>query len=277
MRRMMLKPPAAPLYGSAATLANPATPAAPPLATEEATPVPAAPPEPLRRRLVIACDEADAATRWADELAAEGFDTVLRPLDDQALPEADALLLHLHTPLAQRLNHLRRLRAASAALPLVAAVRGLRDLDQVLALEMGADDAVDTRLPALVLAARLRALWRRQARPLAGDPEAAGPRELRFGTLWLSQWQREVRLADTRVPLTEGEFEVLWLLARHAGQALSRRDILRRVRGLDDHPTDRSIDSRVYRIRAKLGDDAAVGQRIRTVRHYGYAFSPQGW
>jgi DNA-binding response OmpR family regulator len=70
---------------------------------------------------------------------------------------------------------------------------------------------------------------------------------------------------------------VLWLLASHAGQALSRRELLRCVRGLDDHPLDRSIDNRVYRIRAKLGDDEGGMQRIRTVRNHGYVFCPSGW
>ena len=85
------------------------------------------------------------------------------------------------------------------------------------------------------------------------------------------------RLAGREVPLSEGEFEVLWLLATHAGQTLSRRELLRRVRGLDDHPMDRSIDNRVYRIRAKLGDEVQPAQRIRTVRNRGYVFCPTGW
>mgnify|MGYP003891888327 CR=1 FL=1 len=55
-----------------------------------------------------------------------------------------------------------------------------------------------------------------------------------------------------KVTVTEGEFAVLWLLASHAGNTLPRREILRHVRGLDDHPMDRSIDSRIYRIRAKF-------------------------
>ena len=88
---------------------------------------------------------------------------------------------------------------------------------------------------------------------------------------------RLVTLAGRAVPLTEGEFEVLWLLASHAGKTLSRHDILKRVRGLDDHPTDRSIDSRVYRIRAKLGDRDRAAPRIRTVRHHGYLFSTADW
>jgi DNA-binding response OmpR family regulator len=102
-------------------------------------------------------------------------------------------------------------------------------------------------------------------------------RELRFGRLELLLLPRQVRLAEQLVPLTEGEFEVLWLLASQAGRALSRRELLHCVRGLDDHPLDRSIDSRVYRIRAKLGDDQAALQRIRTVRNHGYVFSPVGW
>ena len=88
--------------------------------------------------------------------------------------------------------------------------------------------------------------------------------------------ERSACLAGQAVPLTEGEFEVLWLLASQAGAVVRRQDLLRRLRGLDDDPLDRSIDSRIYRIRAKLGGGAAAA-RIRTVRHQGYVFSPAGW
>jgi two-component system, OmpR family, response regulator RstA len=84
-------------------------------------------------------------------------------------------------------------------------------------------------------------------------------------------------LRGERVPLTEGEFAVLWLLATHAGTTLPRGDILRRVRGLDDHPMDRSIDSRIYRIRHKLGDNGLPTPRIRTVRNLGYALTAAPW
>jgi len=106
---------------------------------------------------------------------------------------------------------------------------------------------------------------------------AASAESLRFGALSIRLREREVIHGGDRVPLTEGEFEVLWLLASHAGAALSRREILRRVRGIDDQPLDRSIDSRVYRIRAKLADTDHTRQRIRTVRNRGYVFSPVGW
>jgi DNA-binding response OmpR family regulator len=246
------------------------------------------------RLLLLAAGDLHAAEGWARGLAGEGLGVECRALAESALalsaPDhesphaagaagARAIALHVPDALAPHLAELRALRARSPQGPLLAIVRGLRDLDQVLALEMGADDVLDATVSAPVVAARLRALWRRAASASAATSgaEREPPRELRFGALHLRRLEREVRLGETPVPLTEGEFEVLWLLASHAGQALSRRDILKRVRGLDDQPLDRSIDSRVYRIRAKLGDGHATTARIRTVRHQGYAFSPTGW
>ncbi|MBL8344555.1 MAG: winged helix-turn-helix domain-containing protein [Rubrivivax sp.] len=246
------------------------------------------------RLLLLAAGDLNAAEAWARGLVGEGLAVECRaiaasplagptPAPDDGIaagaPDAQAVALHVADALAPHLAQLRALRSRCPQLPLLAVVRGLRDLDHVLALEMGADDVLDVGVGAPVVAARLRALWRRVA---AASASAAGadrepPRELRFGALHLKRLEREVRLAEQPVPLTEGEFEVLWLLASHAGQALSRRDILKRVRGLDDQPLDRSIDSRVYRIRAKLGDGHGGAARIRTVRHQGYAFSPTGW
>lgn len=241
--------------------------AAPPLAS-----APAREASPAARLVSVCGDCIESADAWARALAHEGLAVATRLLDDSVPAPADALVLHVDAPLPERLARLRSLRAQCAGMPLVVVARALRDLDQVLAFEMGADEVIDTGTSSPVVAARLRALWRRDRR----DADE-GARELRYGALRLSRLERAVHLDDARVPLTEGEFEVLWLLASHAGLALSRREILRRVRGLDDHPTDRSIDSRVYRIRAKLGDHEVPVPRIRTVRNHGYAFSPVGW
>lgn len=263
----MLSPHPATIYGRAITPSF-----------DPATPAPRAPAAIERSRVqVLAADGAPAAQAWVRALAAEGLRVDL--VDDDAAdpaPGIAARVLDAGATLAPQLARLRGLRERAPRLPLMVVVRGLRDLDHVLALEMGADDVVDAALAAPVVAARLRALARRS--PGAGEASSPEPpTQLRFGALHLRRVEREVRLADTPVPLTEGEFEVLWLLASHAGQALARREILKHVRGLDDQPLDRSIDSRVYRIRAKLGDGRDGPARIRTVRHQGYAFSPGGW
>jgi len=239
-----------------------------------ATPRPGASPAAAAslRRVALFSDDAAAAAAWAVALGAEGVEAVASERD--ALPDVQALLLMVTRGLAEQLARLRELRRQAALLPLLVACRALRELDQVLALEMGADDVLDADWSAPVVAARLRAQWRRAARSGAALPPHD---ELSFGSLRLQLRERRVTRDERAVPLTEGEFEVLWLLASHAGSALSRRDILRRVRGLDDHPLDRSIDSRVYRIRHKLGDSDPTRPCIRTVRNRGYVFSPVGW
>jgi DNA-binding response OmpR family regulator len=230
------------------------------------------------RTVLVWGDDAYARRHWAAALADEGLSVDLSPGDEAyAAPRsADAWVLHLSGGLSANLGRLRAMQAMPARAitpPLMVAARALRELDQVLALEMGADDVVDTSLAASVVAARLRALWRR-AQPGATGEE---PTELRFGALQLLRNERRVLLAGQVVDLTEGEFAVLWLLACHAGTTLPRQEILRRVRGLSDHPLDRSIDSRIYRIRAKLGDNRAATPRIRTVRNLGYALTQAPW
>jgi two-component system, OmpR family, response regulator RstA len=232
--------------------------------------------------LVLRCvglwsDDPDALPGWRAALADEGLATALfdergAALDARCKP--DALVLRVTRSLSEHLARLRELRAQWPLIPVVVACRSQRELDHILALEMGADDVLDCECSAPVVAARLRALWRTATLAANAMPSVD---ELRFGSLLIQLRERRVTHQERVLALTEGEFEVLWLLASHPGSVLARRDILRQVRGLDDHLLDRSIDSRVYRIRAKLGDTGAAQSRIRTVRNRGYLFSPVGW
>ena len=145
-------------------------------------------------------DDAYARRSWAAALADEGVAVDTRAVDDLSLPlrQDDAWVLHISNGLSANLSRLRTIQAMPVAPPLMVAARGLREMDQVLALEMGADDVVDTSLGAPVVAARLRALWRRAHRQAASEE----PNELCFGALRLSRHEREVRLGGAVVPLT---------------------------------------------------------------------------
>jgi DNA-binding response OmpR family regulator len=217
-------------------------------------------------RVAVHCTDPGAADGWCDALRSEGIAIEADPAD----VTAQARVLYCAPRVAEHLGLLREWRARDALLPLVVVCPALRELDQVLALEMGADDAIDARTGAAVVAARLRALWRR-----TGGAPAAAPHQLNFGRLSLHLRERRVQLGAERIDLTECEFEVLWLLAQQAGRAVSRTELLQRLRGLPYQRIDRSIDCRIYRLRAKLGDGAA--QRIRTVRNCGYLFAPARW
>ncbi|MFI4930302.1 MAG: winged helix-turn-helix domain-containing protein [Burkholderiales bacterium] len=224
------------------------------------------------------CDDAAAASAWFAALAGEGVAVRCQPVDAPSgrLGDIapDAWVLHISRGLSAQLARLRGLHAALPRVPLLTVCAGLRDLDHVLALEMGADDVVDAALPAPVVAARLRALWRRCSEQLDEPPQ---PERLNFGALQLQRRERLTLLSQRPLALTDGEFDVLWLLAVRAGHAVPRADLVRRLRGLDYQRDDRSIDCRVYRIRAKLGDTDPVSRRIRTVRNNGYLFSSLPW
>ena len=245
--------------------------AAPSLRTSEALSTAACA---VSRSVVGLCDDPLAASGWFAALRDEGLDVRWQPIEAVVGHAPDAWVLHLSRGLSAQLPRLRALRAASPRLPLLAACVGLRELDHVLALEMGADDVVDAAWSAPVVAARLRALWRRCVEQ---PDEAVQPERLNFGSLQLQRRERLTLLDQRPLALTDGEFEVLWLLALRAGHAVPRGELVRRLRGLEYQRDDRSIDCRVYRIRAKLGDTDPASRRIRTVRNSGYLFSPLPW
>jgi two-component system OmpR family response regulator/two-component system response regulator RstA len=144
------------------------------------------------------------------------------------------------------------------------------DIDELLGLELGADDYIRKPAEPRIVLARLKARMRR--------PEAPAPAgELRFGALEIHRCSRSVQLGSSPVELTTAEFDLLWLLASRSGETLSRDDIFRATRGLEYDGLDRSVDMRVSRLRKLLGDDTDPARLIRTVRGKGYLFSRIDW
>ena len=150
------------------------------------------------------------------------------------------------------------------------------DLDQILGLELGADDYIAKPVQPRLLLARIKALLRRAPTTQDSDSENADG-ELAFGSFRISQATRSTHLGSESIELTTAEFDLLWLLASHAGSVLSRDDLLQQLRGIGFDGLDRSIDARISRLRRKLGDDPENPTRIKTVRGKGYLFSKHDW
>jgi DNA-binding response OmpR family regulator len=148
------------------------------------------------------------------------------------------------------------------------------DIDQVIGLEAGADDYVAKPVDPMVLLARTRALLRRvEVRAVQHKPGG----EIALGHLRISEAAQQVWLNDKSIKLTTVEFELLRLLAQHAGTVLSRDEIFRRLRGIDYDGLDRSIDGRISKLRRKLNDSATTPTRIKTVWGKGYLLVPDAW
>lgn len=145
------------------------------------------------------------------------------------------------------------------------------DLDQVLGLDMGADDYLPRNISQRLMLARVQSILRRtQQSPIVERPKST--ERLEFGPLVIDNTMREAWLDRQSIDLTSAEFDLLWLLSSHAGEVLTREDIFRKLRGIEYDGQDRSVDVRVSRIRPKIGDDPIHPRRIKTVRSKGYLF-----
>src|SRR3954468_22559553 len=237
-------------------------------------------PASLSARVLLVEDDERLAELISEYLGRNGLEMHWFRRGDGAVEKAhdlspDLLLLDVMLPGVDGFEICRELRARGATLPIVFLTARDEDFDRVVGLELGADEFIPKPVQPRVLLAHVRALLRR-----AGMQErsgAASSDSLVFGALEIALASREVRLRGAPVDLTSSEFDLLWLLARHAGKVLSRNDILNKLRSLDYDGSDRSVDCRIYRLRRKLGDLADSAERIKTIRNVGYLFSPTSW
>jgi two-component system, OmpR family, response regulator len=179
--------------------------------------------------------------------------------------EYDVLVLDRMLPDIDGLELLRLLRAKGVATPaLMLTALGTVD-HRVAGLDAGADDYLAKPFAFAELLARLRALARRRT----------GPAEERLvaGAIELDELRHVVRVGERSVELSAREFALLGYLIRHAGQVVSRRQILDGVWGAEPDVYSNVVDLYVHYLRRKLGE---LGQAdaLRTVRGVGYTLRP---
>lgn len=148
------------------------------------------------------------------------------------------------------------------------------DFDQVVGLELGADDYVIKPVQPRVLLARIRTLLRRSIPPVKAEKPSS---RLHFDRLEINNEAREVKLDHHLIELTTQEYEMLYLLACHAGEVLSRNTIFEALSGIEYDGLDRSVDIRISRLRKLLETNPAKPTGIKTVRGQGYLFVASGW
>jgi len=185
----------------------------------------------------------------------------------------DIVVLDLMLPGEDGLALCRRLRSQSN-LPVVMLTAMGEDTDRIVGLEMGADDYIPKPFNPRELLARIKAVLRRaQALPVTA---AATGEALRFAGWTLELATRRLVTADAReVPLSTGEYDLLYAFLTHPRRVLSRDQLLDLARGRAAVPFDRSIDIQVMRLRRKIEDDPKEPRLIKTVRGGGYMFSAE--
>jgi two-component system response regulator RstA len=244
--------------------------------------------EPETRVLVVE-DDPELGSLLQEYLGSQGYRVELEPNGRVAvqriLSDPPALvILDLMLPGEDGFGVCRQVRQHFHGRILMLTARE-DSIDQVLGLELGADDYVRKPVEPRVLLARVRALLRREpVLPLhlaadAGTETArptATPSHLSLCGIVLDEGAREVRVNGELVELTEAQFGLLRLFMQHAGEVLSRQELFTGLRGIDYDGQNRGIDLLVSQLRARIGDDPNHPRLIKTIRARGYLFVRPG-
>lgn len=222
-------------------------------------------------RILIVKQEVDEDNSLVDFLKTHRMEVSVEPreLALKSIPEEspDAILVDIHSEQHDGLEYCQQIRAKYRGVMML--LTQLNDeVDEVLALEMGADDCLSKPVHPRLLLARLRARFRRTS--MIAHEESV---RISLDDLNIDASRREVLVSGEPVELTTLEFDLLWLLASNVGQVLSRNDIYQQLHGFQYDGLDRSVDLCVSRLRKKLGDDSTNPQRIKSIRAVGYLLS----
>jgi two-component system, OmpR family, response regulator MtrA len=224
-------------------------------------------------RILVVEDDASIRELTERGLRSAGFDVLTAAAGDEGLARfraehPDAVVLDVMLPGMDGLEVCKAIRAASSV-PVVMLTARSDTLDVVVGLESGADDYVTKPFEMPELIARVRASLRRATR--------SGPDEdvLRVGPVRVDVAAHTVERGGEHLELTPTEFRLLTELGRHAGNVLSREQLLELVWGYGYLGDSRLVDATIQRLRAKIEPDPSHPRVIETVRGVGYRAARQ--
>ena len=223
------------------------------------------------RRILLVEDEKNIRDAVAAYLERAGY-WVTPAADSQeavdafSLHQFDLVILDLMLPRLPGEKVCRIIRDTSDVPIIMLTAKGEVE-DRIVGLELGADDYLIKPFSPRELVARVRALLRRAH--IDSEPQ----REvLDFGGLTIDLNGHKVLVNDEEVDLTASEFKLLTTLSRYPGRVYSRMELVEKVLGYDFEGYERTIDSHVKNLRAKIGDDPRNPRWIYTVHGVGYRF-----
>ena len=227
----------------------------------------------MSAKILIVDDEAPIIDVLSYNLKQAHYEVVVARDGEQALTLArkelpDLVILDLMLPHVDGLEVCRILRR-ERDIPIIMLTARDAEIDRVVGLELGADDYMVKPFSVRELLARVKNVLRR-----ANSQQTDKISErLEIGPLVVDVARREVYLGALELELTTLEFELLYTLAFHAGQVLSREQLLEKVWGYDYYGDQRVVDAAIKRLRSKLRQAAPQDEIIESVRGIGYKFS----
>jgi two-component system, OmpR family, response regulator RegX3 len=224
----------------------------------------------VKPRVLFVEDEESISGPFSRALTREGFEPVVAASLAEAraalAADFDLVLLDLMLPDGDGRDLARELRASGSELPIIMLTARGTELERVVGLELGADDYVVKPFSGAEVIARMRAVLRR-VRPASSPDVTVGPLRVEVSS-------RRALLDGEELALSRKEFDLLAELVRHAGDVVTREDLIARVWDENWFGSTKTLDVHVGWLRGKLGDP----RWVHTVRGVGFRFEgPSAW
>ena len=222
-----------------------------------------------KKTILIIEDEPHIVMGLRDSLEFEGFAVISagKGKDGILLARAenpDAVILDLMLPDLNGYAVCEELRRISPFMPIIMLTARSQETDKIRGLDAGADDYVTKPFSVNELIARMRAIFRRVARP------SAAPEVVEIGEAKVGFSTHTLQVGGVEHALSFYEVELLRLLVERIGQPVSRDEILQKIWGLEAAPTNRTVDNFIVKLRKKIEKHPDKPVHILTVYGYGY-------
>jgi len=227
--------------------------------------------------LLVVEDDENISTALAEYFSRAGY-SVTTASDGVAGVEAavnsrpDVVVLDLMLPKMDGLSVCKEIRQKNPLMPIIMLTAKDDVVDKVLGLEMGADDYITKPFSLREVEARIKSVLRR-ARAAAAASDGRDESPIVRGQLRVDPVRREVTIADKHVDLTPKEFDLLRLFAANPGRVFPRKYLLEKIWDYSYEGYDRTIDSHINRLRAKVEENPENPQLVLTVWGIGYKFT----
>ncbi|MEJ2709014.1 MAG: response regulator transcription factor [Anaerolineales bacterium] len=225
----------------------------------------------MAKHILLVDDDALLRRSLSFNLEQNGFQVKTAANAEDALALArqhppDVVLLDIGLPGMDGLDALKQFKE-KMQIPVIFLTARRRELDEVLGLEMGADDYITKPFSLDLLLAHIKAVLRRSGGPAAPRPEEP---PVRVGNLMIDAASHTVTLSGQPLDLTPREFDLLYALALDAGHVVSVDDLLARVWGAEFVGQPQVVYVHIRWLREKIEEDPNHPKLIHTVRGVGY-------
>ncbi|MGO2605403.1 MAG: response regulator YycF [Leuconostoc mesenteroides] len=230
-------------------------------------------------KVLVVDDEKPISDIIKFNLTKEGYDVVTAADGQEALDmyndeNPDLVLLDQMLPEVDGIEVLRQIRSKSDV-PVIMVTAKDSEIDKVLGLEMGADDYVTKPFSNRELVARVKANLRsRKSVSQTSEETFNSTEDIHLGDLVIHPQAYMVSKDGADIELTHREFELLYYLAQHIGQVMTREHLLQQVWGYDYFGDVRAVDVTVRRLREKIEDNPSHPNWLATRRGVGYYLRP---